>query len=193
MLANRLVKQLFLSITVLLSGCAMLDKLSAPSLNGDPTSSALVVVKTDAIMHGVFDIITSQDVLSGVLLSTDGSRRVNGSAVAGLIIFSDVPSGEYNLARVQTNWIVGNMRWQHTYNVPPAMALNFIINTKIGEPQYLGVVTVEEMRKTDQRNVIFDLKQSKEAEISAWEKFSDLYQGSPWALKVQQKLTELRR
>lgn len=193
MLANKLVQRILLSTTVLLSGCATLDKLNAPSLNGGPTTSALVVVKTEAIMHGIFDIKTPQQIESGVLLSTEGSRWVDGRAVAGLIIFSDVPPGEYNLARVQTTWHAGTMISQHTYNVPPLKALNFIINVKVGEPKYLGVVTVEEMRKTDQRGVIFDLKQSKESEVAAWEKFSELYQGSPWAIEVQKRLTELRR
>jgi hypothetical protein len=143
-------------------------------------------------MHGIFDIKTPQQIESGVLLSTDGSRGVDGHAVAGLIIFSGVPPGEYNLARVQTTWQSGTYINQHTYNVPPREAVNFIINVKVGEPKYLGVVTVEEIRKTDQRSVIFDLKQSKESEVAAWEKFSELYQGSPWASEVQKRLTELR-
>ena len=119
-------------VTVLvLSSCAALDKLTAPSLIGTPTTSSLVVVKVDATVHGVFGIVTSQQIQGGVLLSTDGSKRFDGSAVADLIIFSDVPPGEYNLARIQTTWNAGTMVYTNTYNVPPEAVLSFIITTKV--------------------------------------------------------------
>ena len=190
---NKLAAGIFLPVVVLLSGCVALQKLSAPSLSGSPDSSALVIVEAEAIMYGMLGIKSSQQVEGGVLLSIDGSKRIDGGAVAGLIIFSNVPAGEYNLARVQTTWNAGNMTWQHTYNVPPDKALSFVISVRVGEPKYLGIVTVEEVRKTDQRGVIFDLKQSKESEISAWEKFIELYQGSSWSADAQKRLAEVRR
>ncbi|MDH4216729.1 MAG: hypothetical protein OEV23_07555 [Gallionella sp.] len=190
MFANKLASRICIAVTVLLGGCATLDKINAPSLSGSPTTSALVVVKSEAVMHGMLGLKTPQQVEGGVLLSTDGSKRVEGRAVAGLIIFSDVAPGEYNLAIIQTTWRAGNMVWQHTYNVPPEKALNFVISVKVGEPKYLGVVTIEEIRKTTERGVIFELKPSKEGEDTAWEKFTQLYQGSPWASEVQKRMAE---
>jgi uncharacterized protein YceK len=191
MIANNLLLRSFLVVIAFLSGCAAIDKLSAPTIGGTPGSSALIVVKCEATMHGVLGITTSQEVVGGVLLRTDGSGRIDGQAVAGLIIFSGVPPGDYNLARVETNWRAGNMIYTHRYNVPPQSVSRFIVSVKIGEPRFLGVVTVEESRNTDDRGVVFALKPSKSAERDAWQKFIQLYQGSPWIGAAQQRLSEL--
>ena len=191
MIANSFLTRLVFVVASFLSGCAAIDKLTAPKLGGTPANSALIVVKVEASMHGVLGITTSQEVIGGVLLRTDGSRRFDGQAVAGLIIFSDVPPGEYNLARVDTNWRAGNMMYTHRYNVPPHGVSNFIVSVKVSEPQFLGLVTVEEVRRTDDRGVRFALKPSKTAERDTWETFMQLYQGSPWTGAVQKRQSEL--
>ena len=191
MTTNRFLTWLVFVATSILSGCAAIDKLTAPTLSGTPANSALVVVKVEASMHGVLGITTSQEVIGGVLLRTDGSRRIDGQAVAGLIIFSDLPPGDYNLARVETNWRAGNMMYTHRYNVPPQSVSNFIVSVKLGEPRFIGLVTVEEMRRTDERGVRFALKPWKTIERDAWETFLQLYQGSPWIGPVQKRHSEL--
>jgi hypothetical protein len=144
-------------------------------------------------MRGMLGITTSQQVVGGVLLKTDGTRRFDGQAVSGLIIFSNIPPGEYNLARVVTNWRAGNMINRHTYNVPPQSALDFIMSVRIGEPRFLGLVTVEEMRTTDERGVRFGLKPGQVAEREAWDTFMQLYEGSPWIGAVRKRQSELGR
>ena len=193
MFARKSTLAFLLAISLFLSGCAIIDKISAPSLKGDSSTSSVVVVKCEATWRGVLGIKESQQVVSGVLLSTDGTRRVNGQGVADLIIFSDVSPGEYNLARVQTTRQVGNMIWQQTYNIPGENVLDYVFSVKAGEPKYIGVVTVEEIQKFTERRVIFGLKPSKEAETAAWEKFTNLYQGSSWANEVQKRISELKR
>ena len=191
MIANNLLVRLVLVVASFLSGCAAIDKLTAPTLSGTPTNSALIVISCEAKMHGVLGITTSQEVVGGVLMRTDGSKRIDGQAVAGLIIFSDVPPGDYNLARVETTWRAGNMTSTHRYNVPPQSVSNFIVTVKVGELRFLGVVTVEESRRTEDRGVVFALKPSNSAERDAWEKFTQMYQGSPWTGAVQKRRSEL--
>jgi hypothetical protein len=62
----------------------------------------------------------------------------------------------------------------------------------LGEPAFLGVVAVEEVRKLHELGVIFTVKSSKEAEVEAWEKFVQLYSGHPWAAAAQKRISELK-
>ncbi len=201
MFVNKLAARIGLSVTFFLGGCAAIDKANAPLLSGSPATSALIVVKSEAfivnkseaVIQGLFDLKTSQQIESGVLLSPDGSVRVEGRAVAGLIIFSNVAPGEYNLAIVQTSSRSGTTTWQHNYYIPPEHASNFVISVTAGEAKFLGIVTIEDVRSTSERGVIFALNPSKKAEASAWEKFTQLYPGSAWASEVQKLKAELKR
>lgn len=144
-------------------------------------------------MHGAFDIITSQNVQRGALLRNDRSSIIYGKVVGGLIIFSDVPPGEYNLALIEATWQQGTLVKHHIYNVPPEKIINYTFSVKVGEPKYLGIVTVEDVRKFSERGINFGIKENKKAEISAWEKFNQMYDGSPWVSKVKKRLSDLKQ
>jgi hypothetical protein len=181
-----------LAASFFVGGCASVDKLLAPSLNGTPATSSLVVVVCEATMLGVFDLRTRQKVEFGVLVGKGGYGRFVGHAISNLIVFSDVPPGEYNLTGVRTTWVAGNVSYAHSYVVPESQASSFVVKTKLGEPAFLGVVAVEEVRKLHEQGVNFTLKSSKEAEAEAWEKFVQLYSGHPWAGVAQKRISELR-
>lgn len=184
---------LFLLTTIFFGGCAFMDKLRAPSLNGSPATSSVVVVECEAIMSGAFGITTSQQIKGGILLRTDGSQLINGQAVGNFIIFSNVPPGEYGLARIQTTWQAGTLVNHYTYNVPPDKVLNYIFSAKVGEPKYMGIVTVEDVRTLSERGINFGIRENKDTEFAAWEKFNQIYEGSPWVFEVQKRLSELKR
>jgi len=137
----------------------------------------------------------SQGAVSGVILSIVGPqevKQVNGRAVANLIIFSDVPSGKYNLASVETIRHTSNGgQWHQVYNIPGDDAMKYVFTVQAGEPKYLGVVTIEETQ-TLKRSVAFGLKESSGAEKEAWEKFSSLYPQSAWTNAVQKRISELK-
>lgn len=181
--------------SLFLSGCATVDKITAPSLKGDPSTSSVVVVKCKSSWQGVLGIKESQDAVSGVILSVVSPqevKQVNGRAAANLIIFSDVPPGEYNLASVATIRHTSNGgKWRQVYNVPGDDATKYVFTVKAGEPKYLGVVTIEETQ-TLKRSVAFGLKESSGAEKEAWEKFSSLYPQSAWTSAVQKRISELK-
>ena len=183
-------------VSLFLSGCASVDRITAPSLKGDPSTSSVVVVKCESSWRGMLGFKESQNVVSGAILSIRGPKQVNivnGRGVANLLIFSDVTPGEYNLGRVETTRHVANQgTWHESYNIPGEDARNYVFTVKTGEPKYLGVVTVEETQKL-KRSVVFGLQQSKEAEIAAWEKFNSLYAESAWANAVRKRISELKQ
>jgi len=105
-----------LAASCLTGGCAPVDKLFAPSLSGTPATSSLVVVVCEATMLGVFDLRTRQKVEFGVLVGKGGYGRFVGRAVSNLMVFSDVPAGEWSLTGVQTTWVAGNTSYTHSYH-----------------------------------------------------------------------------
>ena len=143
-------------------------------------------------MLGVFDLRTRQKVEFGVLVGKGGYGRFVGYAISNLIVFSDVPPGEYSLTGLRTTWMAGNTAYAHSYQVPENQASSFVVKTKLGEPRFLGVVAVEEVRKLHERGVNFTVKQSQQAEIEAWEKFVQLYSGHSWASAAQNRISELK-
>ncbi|MEK6726572.1 MAG: hypothetical protein AABY54_08515 [Deltaproteobacteria bacterium] len=176
----------------LLGSCAVIDKINAPTLEGAPATSALVVVNCEAVMHGMLGLKTPQQVTGGTLRDADGFNPIRGRTVSGLIIFSNVPPGRYYLAKIETTWQAGNTTWQHTYEVPPEKIPSLTVSTTLGEPTFLGVVTVEEIRKPSERGVTFRHNPSKDAELGAWRKFLQLYEGSVWENMIKKRIAELQ-
>jgi hypothetical protein len=191
---------LLFAISHFLSGCT--PKLS---LTGDPSTSSIVVVRCKSTWRAValLGMKESQKIVGGTLLSADvkgpknRTTMVNGEAVDGLIIFSDVSPGVYQLARVQAYRYVGDLRsgsGHILYNVPGEQVLNYVFSVKAGEPKYFGVVTVDQTTKFIEDRVDFGLKpSSKEEEIAAWEKLIGLYPDSLWANAMQKRISELKQ
>jgi hypothetical protein len=188
-----------LAVSLSLHGCTAVNKITAPSLRGDPSASSVVVVKCESSWQGLMPMKTPQQPMLGILVSTDGKLSVEGYGMVdlarknNLIIFSGVVPGEYNLAMVQVSRQVQNQgTWLETYNIPGEDSVKYVFTAKAGEPKYLGVVTIDETQKL-KRSVVFGLKPGKEAEIGAWEKFISLYSGSPWANAAQKRISELKQ
>jgi uncharacterized protein YceK len=199
MKTRNLALSFLLAVSPFLNGCSTVNKITAPSLKGDPSASSVVVVKCESSWRGVLPMKTPQQPMQGILLSTDGKTSLAGHGMADLarrndlIIFSDVPPGEYHLAMVQVSRQVQNQgTWVETYNIPGEDVTKYVFTAKTGEPKYLGVVTIDETQKL-KRSVVFGLKPGKEAEIAAWEKFLSLYPGSSWANAAQKQISELKQ
>jgi len=191
MSASRLLCRSALAASFFLGGCATADKVFAPPLSGTPATSSLVLVVCDASMLGVFDLRTRQNVQFGVLVGTGGYGRFVGYAVSNLIVFSNIPPGEYSLTGIRATWAAGNAVHTHSYLVPESQASSFVVKTKLGEPKFLGVVAVQEVRKLHEQGVKFTVTSSKEAEAQAWARFVQMYSGHSWASAAQKRLSEL--
>jgi hypothetical protein len=176
---------------LLLSGCTAIDRINAPTLSGNPATSALVVVDCEAVMHGMFGVKSPQQVVQGQLLDSDGFNPIEGRAISGLMIFPRVPPGRYYLARVNTVWQAGTISNEHTYVIPPEKVPILTVNTKAGEPRFLGIVTVEEIRNRRERGINVGLRPGKEAELKAWQRVLRIYQDSPWDKSIRQRIAEI--
>lgn len=193
MSANGFLRRCALAAVLAAAGCSSIDKLVAPTLSGTPATSSLVVVVCEVTMLGVFDLRTNQKVEFALLTGTGGRGRFVGQPISNLIIFSDVPPGEYSLTGVRAIWMTGNNTSQtNSYPVPEGEASRFVVRTRLGEPAFLGVVAIQEVRKLNERGVKFTLTPSKEAEIQALEKFAELYGEHPWAAAARKRVSELK-
>jgi hypothetical protein len=156
----------------------------------------------------VLGVKTRQRVVGGSIFGIDGPAQVKQAGLHGwlmpnepsyaaraadMLIF-DLPPGKYNLATIETTRQVYNHgTWHEEYKIPAESVENYVFSVKLGEPKYLGVVTVEETQKL-KGSVDFGLKPAgKEAEIAAWEKFISLYSRSSWANSVQKRISELKQ
>jgi hypothetical protein len=180
-----------LGISLFLSGCATVDKIKAPSLEGDPSKLAVVVVKFESTWQGLLSITkTPQHPVKGLI---DGeAAQAIGRGVADLIIFPNVPPGECKLAAFELTRNMSNGQVWQMYAIPRESVKDYTFSVKAGEVKYLGVVTVVE-KQNPKRTVDIGLKPGKEAEIAAWEKFIALYPGSSWANEAQKRISELKQ
>jgi hypothetical protein len=182
---------LLLAASLFLGGCTAIDKIKAPSLNGDPSKVAVVVVKFESTWQGLLSITkTSQHPVKGLI---DGeAAQTIGRGVADLIIFPNVPPGECKLAAVELTRNMPNGQVWQMYAIPRESVKDYTFSVKAGEVKYLGVVTVVE-KQNPKRTVDIGLQPGKEAEIAAWEKFVTLYPGSSWANAAQKRIAELKQ
>jgi hypothetical protein len=182
---------LLLTTSLFLSGCATVDKIKAPSLDGDPSKLAVVVVKCESTWQGLLSISkTPQKPVKGLI---DGEvAKAHGRGVADLIIFPYVPPGECKLVAIELTRKMNNGEVWQMYGMPRESVKDYTFSVKAGEVKYLGVVTVVETQKL-KRAVDIGLKPGKEAEIAAWEKFLTLYAGSSWANEAQKRISELKQ
>ena len=183
---------LLLATSLFLSGCTTIDKIKAPSLGGDPSRVAVVVVKFESTWQGLLSITKlQQHPVKGLI--EGGVTNAIGRGVGDLIIFPNVPPGEcklgaFELARKMQD---GGEFWQ-MYAIPRESVKDYTFSVKAGEVKYLGVVKVVE-KQNPKRSVDIGLKPGKEAEIAAWEKFITLYPGSSWANEAQKRISELKQ
>lgn len=177
--------------SLFLSGCSTVDKIKAPSLEGDPSKVAVVVVKFESTWQGLLSITkTPQHPVKGLI---DGeAAQAMGRGVADLIIFPNVPPGECKLAAFELTRNMPNGQVWQMYAIEGERVKDFTFSVKAGEVKYLGVVTVLE-KQNPKRSVEIGLQPGKEAEISAWEKFATLYPGSSWANAAQKRIAELKQ
>lgn len=194
-------------------GCASTFKPNAPPLSATPVTSSLVVIGVESTVPVGFNIQRQKGLHGGMLLSTDGFMRVTGHVVSNLLIFLDLPAGEYRLARIVTTWqpvplvcsgqpmvCAPGTVYSHTYDMPADGLQGFAVSAILGEPKFLGVVMLEsrpvqanQLTSIPDRDVKIAIKQSKEAEVQAWDTFVRIYDGHPWANEVQKRLSELKQ
>lgn len=211
MFRSSLLSSVLIAIVVAVGGCAGTDRRSAPPLDGAQGNSALVVVEFEGTVRVGLGIARNRKVDGGMLLSADGFARVEGRAVSNLIVFSDVPPGEYRLARIDTTFqpveqvcsgqpmvCRPGVIYSRRFEIPADRLREYAVIASLGVPKFLGAIAVEEryvpenlVTSISSRAVNVALSRSKEAEARVWTRFAQIFDGHPWAAEARKRIAEL--
>jgi hypothetical protein len=172
-------------------GCASLDRVRAPALEGGPDSSAVVVARVEARMRGYRDNVSTLEVTGGTLTSTDDGKRIDATAVDGYVVFSGIAPGTYVLTDIRGLWKDSSFTAPTSYLVPQDPA--YVVALRAGELRFIGVISIEDARTPRERSVNFDLKPSQDAEAATWRWFTGVYARNAWAEPARRRLAELGR
>jgi hypothetical protein len=171
----------------LLFGCAAFDKLGAPSLQGSPETTGLVVIEPDITFYAnTIGTPYGERLLGGVLArAEDAHHVVSGRPTSGLVVFSNLAPGTWRLALIEGQLQPGIMlnpedtRWPRHYEFPPEGADAFTFEVRAGEVVYAGVGIVDDDR-ADTRGVRISRHDDPTAEKMAWVRMDELYRTSAW-------------
>src|SRR5258706_4020659 len=163
-----------------LCACTTMDRLNAPPLAGTPATSALALVRVDASLRGFRDTTSLQGVTGGTLERIDDGRRFDGKAVAGYVVFSDLPPGPYRLTTLTTTW--NNLTYvvDHLYTLPQDATRVYDVELRAGEACFIGAIAIEDVQTPGQRGINVELRDRAKAEGLAWPWFARVYASSPW-------------
>jgi hypothetical protein len=176
-----------------LGSCTALDRLNAPTLEGDPASTALIIVACpDVDLPGLFGSKRPQPATGAYLQNMSEPDPRFGGAVHQLAIFSHLPPGEYQLSGIATHSVIGKQEVKDDFEIPPEQAANIEVSARAGEAIFLGKVTLDVARPwMKPQSIVSHRDTSKEAELHAWNEFLQLYPGSIWEAAVKRRIAEI--
>lgn len=188
MARSRLAAILFAS-PILVSACTTLARMSAPSLEGSPETTGVVVVQADVTVHDMlFGLKSGAAPVGGVIASVDGTKHVvHGKSTSDLVVFSNLPPGRWQLVMIEADWQSGNATWRKEFGVPIENIDAFTFDVRAGEPVYLGA-KIEEDPRSDAHRLRFDRHDEPAAERKAWQWLDEVYEKSAWAPVFRAKL-----
>ena len=181
---------LSLATALALVSCTALAKLGAPDLSGSPDSTGLVVVDCEVeVIAAILGIRSSATPVGGLLARVDGEKELaEGGEVSGLVVFSGLTPGRWQLAMIEADWQAGNSTWRKTLAVDPAESASFAFDVRAGEPVYVGRVRIEDDARSSSSGVRFALDPDSGAEQEAWQTLAEIYDEGAWAEKLRSKL-----
>ena len=181
-------RTIVLAALALLSGCGALDRISAPSLEGSPETTGIVVIEPDITFYApTLGTPYGVRLISGALARVDDPKQVLRSrAVSGLVVFSNFAPGKWQLVLIEGELPPGHMlpdeytRWRRHYEVPTANSDSFTFDVRAGEVVYAGAAIADDAR-AESRGIRFARHDDTAAERSAWSRMEELYPNSAWA------------
>jgi hypothetical protein len=189
MTRSRLATLAVLSLASAFSGCKALSRMEAPSLEGSPDTSGLVVVEPDiTVLAAILGITSSASPVGGVLASVDGTMRTaHGESTSDYVVFSNVPPGRWQLVGIEADWQQGSSTIRKRYGMPPESADAFTFDVHAGEAVYLGA-RIDDDARFDTRGVRYSRREDPGAEREAWEWMDDIYEKTSWEPVFRAKL-----
>jgi len=179
----------------LLSGCSSLARMTAPSLEGSPETTGVLVIEPDITFYAnTLGTAYGERLISGAVARADDAKVVvSGRPTSGLIVFSNLAPGRWRLTLIEGELQPGVQasteftRWRRQYEVPPERADAFTFEVRAGEVAYAGAGIVDDDR-ADSRGVRISRHDDPAAEQKAWERLEELYRSSAWGPVLGAKL-----
>lgn len=186
---------LHVSFALLFSGCSTIARISAPSLQGSPETTGIVVIQPDLTFYeNILGTAYGERLIGGALARADDANQVvSGRATSGLVVFSNLAPGTWRLTLIEGQlepWIdlpPEVTRWRRHCEVPPENADAFAFEVRAGEVVYAGAEIVDDDR-AESRGVRFSRRDDPAAEENAWRRMEELYRTSFWGPILRAKL-----
>jgi hypothetical protein len=171
----------------LLAGCSSFAKLTAPSLEGGPETTGMVVVEPDITFYAnTIGTPYGERLIGGALARADDPKHVvQGRLTSGLVVFSNLTPGTWRLTLIEGQLDPAihlrpeDTMWRRHYEVPPELAESFTFEVRAGEVVYAGAGIVDDDR-AQTRGVRMIRQDDPAAEQQAWKRMADLYGTSSW-------------
>jgi hypothetical protein len=179
----------------LLAACSTLARMSAPTLQGSPETTGIVVIEPDITFYAnTLGTPYGERLIGGALARADDEKQVvSGRATSGLVVFSNLAPGRWRLTLIEGELQPGIQvsseitRWRRHYEIPPESADVFTFEVRAGEVVYAGAGIVDDDR-ADSRGVRVSRHDDPTAEQKARERMEDLYGTSSWGPVLRAKL-----
>lgn len=177
----------------LLAGCTAFARATAPSLQGTPESTGIVVVEPDITYHeNILGTPYGERLIGGAIARAgDANQVVSGRPTSGLVVFSNLTPGKWRLSLIEgqldpwQNIPAEHTRWRRHFEFPPEDAFTFEV--RAGEAVYAGVGIVDD-DQAESRGVRFSRHDDPVAEHRAWTRMEELYRTSSWGPVLHAKL-----
>ena len=191
----RLRSGTILHVSLLLSACSALDRMSAPSLEGSPETTGIVVIEPDITYYAnTLGTPYGERLVGGALARVDDANHVvSGRPASGLVVFSNLAPGKWRLALIEGQLQPEHMlppevtRWRRHYEFPLEGAGSFTFDVRAGEAVYAGAGIVDDDRAAS-RGVRFSRHDDPAAERTAWKRLAEIYRTSSWGPVLQARL-----
>lgn len=184
----------------------------------DPPHDGNIFELGDYLADALFDAIKGLEEVNGIrganLLSDDGqsiygnSFGVDWSGSEELIIFGDLPPGNYRLSQIMATyrdkheeshydhekgkWVDEEV-WSYdstTIDIPAGVLDELSFEIQAGEPRYVGLLIVIDERGARENNQ-YRIEFMPKYEKKACKRLIKKYKESPWVSRWQERLAEL--
>ena len=189
------VGRILIASLPLAAGCATWARITAPSLEGSPETTGIVVIEPDiTFLENILGAPYGERLIGGAITRAgDSNEVVSGRPTSGLVVFSNLAPGAWRLSLIEgqleraTNLPPEHTRWRKHYELPPESAGDFTFEVRAGEVVYAAVEIVDD-DQAESRGVRFRRHDHPIAEEKAWRRMEELYGNSGWAPAFRAKL-----
>ena len=190
-------------LMILLQGCAAMQEHFASvtetpartpgKLDASVYETGILLVKAEMIGKDLFGK-HSYNITAASLATASDPEQVKrvGNFADGLIVFSDLPPGDYAVVRVDGWRNTGN--GMATLKMPVPLDPMHTITIEAGDAKYFGKVTCRDARegRVGRSQWVAEWSEDGEEEALAWEELRDEYSTSMWVPTIIARMKSAR-